>query len=229
MEIKNKVMGLLRLIKEGFIPGFLVILPIVGTITVLNFMVTGIGKFLNPFTSFMVRLIPLLNKEALQGFNKFVLPIVTILGISVVGHLVRKIPIARKLHMVWERIIAKIPIANIIHRCISDILRAVFGQTRMFKRAVGVDQWDSGILAIGFVTEEGVKLIEDSEEEYTNVYEPSVPNPTGGWLVMAPKKFEEVNVHKSKVKKLNMSVEEAMKMVMSAGAAVPERLKKNVP
>lgn len=221
METKNKFIGLFRYIKAGFIPGFLVILPIVGTIAVLNFIVRGTGKFLNPFTFFVSKLIPVLDQEALQGFTKLVTLLVTIAGISLVGHIVRKIPFAKKLHELWETGIAKIPVVNTIYRVIRDILRAVFGQTKMFKRVVGLDQYGSGILTVGFVTSEGAKLLEGSDEEYISVFLPTTPNPTGGWLVIAPKMFEKVEARKSKVKKLNMTVEQGMKFVISAGAAVP--------
>jgi uncharacterized membrane protein len=106
------------------------------------------------------------------------------------------------------------PVVRGIYGAVKQIMETIFrNQSQAFRRAVLVEYPRRGLWTVAFVTgkpEGEVKnLIED---ELINIYVPTTPNPTSGFLLFVPK--EDVIY-------LNMSVEEAFKLVISGGLVAP--------
>ncbi len=117
-----------------------------------------------------------------------------------------------------ELILAKVPVIRSVYGAIKQILETVLAQqSEAFREAVLVEYPRRGIWAIAFitgVTEGEVQNI--TEEETVNIFLPTTPNPTSGFLLFVPKK---------ELIPLSMSVEEAIKMVISGGIVTPPDLR----
>ena len=113
-----------------------------------------------------------------------------------------------------ERILAQMPIVRSIYAALKQVFETVFAaKSRAFREVVLIEYPRKGVWAIGFATGttrgEVQNIIED---EVVNVFLPTTPNPTSGFLLFLPRKD---------VTFLSMSVEEGVKMVISAGVVTP--------
>ncbi len=114
-----------------------------------------------------------------------------------------------------EKIVYQIPLVRPLYMAVKQLLVAVFSQSYTgFKRVVLIQYPRKGIYALGFVT--GVasgEVQELTNEVVLNVFLPTTPNPTSGFYLLIPEKD---------VMPLQMSVEEAFKLVISGGLVTPE-------
>ena len=103
---------------------------------------------------------------------------------------------------------------NKIYKAIDQISQAFFSDKReIFKKTVLVEYPRKGMYSIGFYTQDTHGPVQDAlPEDVISIFLPSTPNPTTGFLLFVPKKD---------VITLDLSVEEALKLVISAGAIVP--------
>jgi uncharacterized membrane protein len=115
---------------------------------------------------------------------------------------------------VSEQILARMPVIRNVHSAVKQILETVLAQqSNAFREAVLVEYPRRGIWAIAFITgrtEGEVQSI--TAEESINIFLPTTPNPTSGFLLFVPKKD---------LVPLTMGVEEAIKMVISGGIVTP--------
>ena len=113
-----------------------------------------------------------------------------------------------------ERILARMPVIRNVYSAVKQILETVLAQqSNAFREAVLVEYPRRGIWAIAFITGRTEGEVQNiTEEECINIFLPTTPNPTSGFLLFVPK---EDLVH------LSMSVEEAIKMVISGGIVTP--------
>lgn len=139
--------------------------------------------------------------------------IVTILLIYGAGLLVKQY-LGTKLLSIFERIVLKIPYAQTIYNATRDISNSVFKKEKMaFKKPVLIDFPRAGTQSIGFISNDSIII---KGERRIAVFVPTTPNPTSGFMIFA--KPEEVEY-------LNISVEEATRMVISLGVLAPSELK----
>jgi len=114
-----------------------------------------------------------------------------------------------------ERIVYQIPLVRPLYVAVKQLLVAVFSQSYTgFKRVVLIEYPRKGIYVLGFVT--GVasgEVQEITQEVVLNIFLPTTPNPTSGFYLLVPEKD---------VVPLQMSVEEAFKLVISGGLVAPE-------
>jgi uncharacterized membrane protein len=113
-----------------------------------------------------------------------------------------------------EYLLSKIPLVRPIYSAMKQMTQAMFGETQAaFKRVVLVEFPRQGIYALGFVTGTATEEIEDrTASKLVSIFLPTTPNPTSGFYLMVPEK-ETVA--------LSMSVEDAFKLLISAGIAAP--------
>ena len=113
-----------------------------------------------------------------------------------------------------ERILARMPVIRNVYGVFKQILETVLAQqSRAFREAVLVEYPRRGIWAIAFITGRTEAEVQNiTEEEVINIFLPTTPNPTSGFLLFVPKK---------ELIPLSMSVEEAIKMVISGGIVTP--------
>ena len=143
--------------------------------------------------------------------------ILVLLVILITGVLVTNI-LGRKLVALWEKVLNKIPGFRNIYNVLKKVSDTVFNtSTESFRKAFLIQYPSKGIWVIAFQSGdyrgEAESII---GEEIMNLFVPTTPNPTSGFFVMMAKKdaFE-----------LDMSVEEAFKLVISAGVVTPNSVK----
>ncbi len=121
----------------------------------------------------------------------------------------------RQLIMMWEGLLKRIPLINKIYTATYQISEAFLGKQdkKIFSRVALVEFPRPGTYAVGFVTSTAAGEVQErTKEKVCSVFIPTTPNPTSGFLVLEPE---------DKIIKLDMSVEDAIKFVISAGSLTP--------
>ena len=143
--------------------------------------------------------------------------ILVLLVILITGVLVTNI-LGRKLVALWEKVLNKIPGFRNVYNVLKKVSDTVFNtSTESFRKAFLIQYPSKGIWVIAFQSGDYKGEAESIiGEEIMNLFVPTTPNPTSGFFVMMAKKdaFE-----------LDMSVEEAFKLVISAGVVTPNSVK----
>jgi uncharacterized membrane protein len=139
--------------------------------------------------------------------------ILLLLFVLAVGWLVHQAA-GRQLLSWWNGALLKFPLTGRIYNTVSQIIQSVFGsQQKMFHRAILVPYPTDDTWAVAFVTNEDPAAISEAVgEKCVNVFVPTTPNPTSGFFLAVP-------LHKTR--KLDMTIEDATKLVISAGAVLP--------
>jgi len=194
-------------LKRYLITGLLIWVPLVITLWVLDLLVGTMDQTLQ-------LLPPQWRTEGWLGVHIPGLGVVlTVLIVLVTGVLAANI-IGQQLVKFWEGVLARIPVVNSIYtgvKQVSDTLFAPGGQA--FRKAVLVQWPGPGMWTIAFVTgTPGGDVANHLQGDYLSIYVPTTPNPTGGYFVMVPR---------ANVIELNMSVDEALKYIISMGVAAP--------
>ncbi|MBM3822804.1 MAG: DUF502 domain-containing protein [Verrucomicrobia bacterium] len=122
--------------------------------------------------------------------------------------------LGQKLIEFGDAFLLRVPLLNKIYGTLKQVQDAFAGQQSSFQKAVMVEFPRTGIRSLGFVTgTEGRSLGLPGEERWVSVFVPTTPNPTSGFLIFAPE---------SAITPLDLSVAEAIKMIVSLGAVSPE-------
>jgi uncharacterized membrane protein len=135
-----------------------------------------------------------------------------ILALGVVGGNV----LGRQLIHLWEALLRRIPLVNKIYTATHQISQAFLGkqEKKIFSRVALVEFPRLGTYSVGFVTSTAVgEVQEKTAQKVCSVFIPTTPNPTSGFLILEPE---------DRVVNLEMSVEDAIKFVISAGSLTPE-------
>lgn len=154
-----------------------------------------------------------------QTYTGFEIPglglLLVLLTVFLAGHVTTTF-LGNSVVKTWEGLLSRIPLVRGIYTSIQQLFRAVFSSNQKFSRAVLVEWPRKGTWAIGFVT--GVpprRFIDRFGEEMVSVFLPSTPNPTTGFYFMISTK---------EVVALDMGVDDAFKVIMSAGLVFPDQL-----
>ena len=116
-----------------------------------------------------------------------------------------------------EWIVNKVPLISSVYSLLKQVFETIFSnKTQAFSKVVMLEYPRKGIWILGFVSAElKGEIKEQFEEKMLNIFIPTTPNPTSGFLIFVPKKD---------VIELDMSVEEGLKFVISCGIVEPEKL-----
>ncbi len=192
-------------IRRYFITGVLIWVPLVITLWVLNLLVGTLDQILQ-------LLPPEFRTENWLGVHVPGFGVaMTVLVVFVTGVLAANI-IGQRLVTFWESLLARIPVVNSIYngvKQVSDTLFAPGGQA--FRKALLVQWPREGMWTIAFLTGvPGGDVVSHLKGDYVSIYVPTTPNPTGGYFVMVPR---------ADVVELDMTVDEALKYIISMGVA----------
>ena len=196
------------LVRRYFITGLLVWAPLGITLWVLDLLVSAMDQTL-------LLVPPAWRTESWLGVHIPGLGVImSLLIVFATGVLAANI-IGQRLVKFWEGVLARIPVVNAIYRGVkqvSDTLFAPGGQA--FRKALLV-QWPSpGMWTIAFLTgTPGGDVANHLKGDYVSIYVPTTPNPTGGYFVM---------VAREAVIELDMTVDDALKYIISMGVASPD-------
>ena len=203
MTIKKPKKSVFARIRNYFFTGILVLIPIGITLYLTVFFIKISSKILpkelNPDT-YLPYNIP--GLEIL--ISLFIITFVGWLSLTFLG---------KRLIIFFERILNRIPILRTIYSSAGQLLEN-FSQNKKNKKSVVLVQYPrTGIWAVGFATKENTGKIKDAiGQETINVFVPTTPNPTSGFLLMVPKKD---------VIYLDISFEQASRFIVSAGSTNP--------
>ena len=115
----------------------------------------------------------------------------------------------------WERLLGRVPVARNIYSGVKQLFEAIFssGQRSRFNRVVLIEYPRKGIYALAFTTGTARGVVQEAtEKQMINCFLPTTPNPTSGFYLLVPE---------DEIIEANMTVEDAFKLVMSAGLVAP--------
>ena len=199
MTDKNLKKSVFSKIRNNFIAGIVVLIPIGITLYVTLFLIRVSGKIIpkeiNP-----------------NNYLPFDIPgveiLIALLLITFIGWLSLSF-LGKKFFEFFNNILKKIPILRTIYSAIGQMTETFTKSDSKQKSVVLLEYPRKGIWAVGFTTKENTGLIKDRiGEDIINVFVPTTPNPTSGFLLMVPKKD---------LIYLNVSFEQASKFIVSAG------------
>ena len=204
--------GVLSRIRNYFLTGLIVTAPIGITIALALWVINWIdGK--------IVPLIP-------QGFNpQFLFQdyvgihipgiglVVVLVGLTLIGFVAAGL-VGRVMVRTGETLLNRMPVIRSVYGALKQIFETVLrSSSRSFREVALIEYPRRGIWAIGFITTKTTGEVQnDIMEDVVNVFLPTTPNPTSGFLLFVPRKDLIV---------LDMNVEEAIKMIVSAGIITP--------
>ncbi|HKK19486.1 MAG TPA: DUF502 domain-containing protein [Opitutales bacterium] len=201
-----------RSIRNAFITGIVVILPLGVTIIVINFLLQKLGTpASNFFFWFLDR--ELRDLPAIKFALEVISILVVFLLITLLGYGSRFV-FGRILLGGMERIFDRLPFINTVYRTVKQIVDTFSQQKKaVFQETVLIEYPRAGCYVLGFLT----STAKGEPQEVTgahivNIFVPTTPNPTSGFLLMLPD--EDVT-------RLKMSITDGMKLIISGGAVVP--------
>ncbi len=114
----------------------------------------------------------------------------------------------------WDRLMSRIPIVNAIYSSVKQVSDTLFSSSgNAFREAVLVQYPHAGSWTIAFVTgKPGAEVAAHLDGDHVSLYVPTTPNPTSGFFLIMPR---------SQVRPLHMSVDQALKYIISMGVVVP--------
>ena len=195
-------------VKRYLVTGLLVLVPLVITLWVLDLLIGTLDQSL--------LLIPeSLRPERLIGVRIPGLGVLLTFGVVLLTGMLARNFIGERLLRMWEGLLARIPFVKSIYssvKQVSDTLLSPSGQA--FRKALLVQFPREGSWTIAFLTGTPGGDVANHLDggEYVSVYVPTTPNPTGGYFVM---------MRKADVIELDMSVDDALKYIISMGVVVP--------
>ena len=195
--------------RRYLIAGLLVWVPLGITIYVITFLVTTLDQTL-------LLVPPALRPEALVGFHIPGLGVVLSFVILLATGIVAANFFGQRLIKLWESALGRIPVVKSIYSSVKQVSDTVLSdQGTAFRKALLVEFPRPGCWTIAFMTGAPADAVVDHlPGDHVSVYVPTTPNPTGGYFVMLPR---------SSVRELDMSVDDALKYIISMGVVAPRR------
>ncbi len=202
---KQEKKSLIAKIRNYFLAGVVVMIPIAATVYLTIFIINVseriLPKSINP-NQYLPFDIP-----GLEIFITFlILTFIGLLSLTLLG---------KRLLLINEKILNKIPILRTIYNGLGQLTKSFTSKDNSNKKIVLLEYPRKGIWSIGFATNENKGEISNKlNRKLVNVFVPTTPNPTSGFLLMVPK---EDLIY------LDMNFEDTSKFIMSAGSINPEK------
>ena len=196
------VKKLTKTIRNQFITGIIIIIPVWVTVLMIRAVINVVDRtfaYLPP---------------SLQPRTYFSIPgiglVIALVLIFLIGIFANNF-FGKKLITLAENALSKIPIIKTIYQGVKHLTAGIMSDKKIFSRVVLMEFPIKGLLFIGFVTGEDRTLFPDgSSKKMLKIFIPTTPNPTSGFFCLAAE---------DQVKSLDISVDEAFKLIISAGYA----------
>ena len=204
---------MIKKIRNAFISGLVLLAPLGVTIFVVNLLRTKIGAPVSkPIRAFLFRQIETIP-EWLNTIIEYSAILVVILIITVLGFLSNYF-LGKLLVRSTERIIHAVPFLNTVYRTVQQIVETFSKQQKaIFQQVVLVEYPRKGVYVVGFLTSRAKGEVQQiTHSELLNIFVPTTPNPTSGFLLMVPE---------NEIIYMQMSVGDGMKLIVSGGAVTP--------
>lgn len=207
-KITPKV-SIIHRLRGNFFTGLIIVAPIVITIYLIWTVVTFIDARIVPLVPELYNPSTYLGKD-IPGFGV----VIFLISTAIIGALAKGL-FGRQILRVWEGLIGRTPIVRSVYSGLKQIVETILSQSNSnFQHACMIEYPRKGIWAIAFIStaSKGEVLQKAGQSEMLSVFLPTTPNPTSGFLLFVPRKDVVV---------LDMTVEDAAKLVISAGLVVP--------
>jgi len=194
-------------LKKYFITGLLIWLPLAITYMVIAWIVGTLDAIL-------LWLPAEYQPSRYIGFDIPGVGVVASLLLVFFTGLVAANVLGQKLVQLWEALLARIPVVKSIYYSVKQVSDTVFSSSgQAFRKALLVQYPREGVWTIAFLTgQPGGDAAEHLRGDYVSVYVPTTPNPTSGFFLM---------MRRSEVVELDMSVDDALKYIISMGVVAP--------
>ncbi len=209
---KRMKINVREILQRYFLAGLLVFLPVVITLWFLGWVISLMDGLLDVLPA---RLHP--NSYlpfAIPGLGAaFTIGLILFLGVLTRGVATRRFLAA------WDRIFVQIPVFRGVYTAVQKLVQTFLGESQTNRQVVMIEYPRKGIYAVGFAMGRAWHELEKKNEApLVNVFVPTTPNPTSGFYLLVPA---------NEVAPLNMSMEEALKLITSGGLITPDDRNKN--
>ncbi len=204
----NLISKLFRKISNNFFKGILISAPIIITL----YIAWGLIKFFDKKASPLLGTFPF----EIPGFGL----ITVFIFFAIIGFITTGL-LGRIFSTFFEKILSKMPILRNIYSGLKQLFETILTQkSNSFREVVLIEYPRKGIWAMGFLTgnTQG-EVNRKTKNQMVNIFLPTTPNPTSGFLLFLPKKD---------ILRLTMTIEEGIKMIISAGMLTPEEKQKEI-
>jgi uncharacterized membrane protein len=197
-------------LRKWLVAGLLVIVPVAITLSVLRWIIDTLDQTL--------LILPVAwQPDRLIGFHIPGFGVLLTLAILLIVGAIASNFIGKKLVHLGDRIVTRIPVVRSIYSSVKQVSDTLFSESGNAFRTAVLVQWPRpDVWTIAFVTGTPGGDVANylHGEDYVSVYVPTTPNPTGGYFVM---------LRKSDCIELKMSVDDALKYVVSMGVVSPQK------
>ena len=199
-------------LRNNFLTGLIICAPVAITIWLTWSFVQWADSWVNPYIPWQYnpeRFLPF----AIPGFGL----LVALIFITLVGILAKNL-IGRSIVRFGESILHRMPLVRTLYKSLKQIFESVLNDQSSSFRKVGLIEFPApGTWTLGFLSSDAkgeiAYRLADTGEEIVTVFVPPTPVPTAGFLLFVPK---------SKIRMLDMSVEQATQLLISGGLVIPE-------
>jgi uncharacterized membrane protein len=203
--------------RSNFLTGLILVLPAVISFAVIKWLFGTISSITDLLLFFLPKTVT--HEDAgigpIHWYWSLSALLLAILLISVIGRLARNY-FGKKIIELTDSTMMRIPLFNKIYAAIKQVNEAFAGNKHSFKTVVLVEFPSKGMYSIGFITSEQHDEVQAKiKEKVICIFVPTTPNPTSGFLILVPEE---------KVTKLDMTVADGIKYIVSLGSISPEHL-----
>ena len=204
----NLISKIFRRISNNFFKGILISAPIIITL----YIAWGLIKFFDKKASPLLGTFPF----EIPGFGL----ITVFIFFAIIGFITTGL-LGRIFSTFIEKVLSKMPVLRNIYSGLKQLFEAILGKkSNSFREVVLLEYPRKGIWAMGFLTGETKgEVNRKTKNQMVNIFLPTTPNPTSGFLLFVPKKD---------ILRLTMTVEEGIKMIISAGMLTPSENQKKI-
>jgi uncharacterized membrane protein len=207
-------------LKRKTIAGFFIILPLIVTILLLTYIFDKVNRYITPYVFQIFEMLKIEIKSdhittialGIIGFifTIFIIYLIGLLGTNIIG---------KRLVNAFDNIMLRVPLIKGIYGGARQLMQSLsVDKMAAFERVVLIQYPRKGIYTIGFATAETSEKIEEKIQlELMHIFIPTSPVPASGMLVLIPRKD---------VIFLDISLEDAFKLIVSGGIVIPEKKRK---
>lgn len=215
-KIQEKQGGIAEGFRKAFITGLLFCLPVSLTIYIIVWLVNFLASPARGGLKYVLQIfgVEMQNTPLFNAGVTIVAALIVAVFIAFIGFVSRNL-FGRFFIGLFEKLLHRLPMVRSIYSAIKQIIDtfSVGGKEETFSRAVMVEFPRRECWTIGFVTHEGAtEFSRLAGTSLVHVFVPTTPNPTGGYMILVPS---------NEVRVLDVSVADAMKMIVSGGAVIP--------
>lgn len=199
-------------LRRYFLSGLLVFLPVAITLWFIGWVISLLDSVLD--------VLP--DAVHPNAYLPFAIPrlgaLVTVLLILFLGVLATGVA-TRRFLAAWENLFIRIPVFRGVYTAVQKLVQTFLGQSNAQRQVVMIEYPRAGVFTVGFAMGRAWHHLEDKiNAPLVNVFVPTTPNPTSGFYLLVPS---------SDVTPLNMTMEEALKLITSGGLITPDERSKN--